>query len=97
MYELPHCADKITTGSGSLPLTELLVGVFAGRFNQIDPLVQATLLRAALDGSADGAGADRSRYEMHGVESAVASGLLTLNPLGRPVFRLFVIEGVVGV
>lgn len=87
LSELPHCADQITTGSGSLPLTERLVGVFAGRLNQMDPLVQATLLRAALDGSADGAGADRSRYEMHGVESAVASGLLTLNPLGRPVFR----------
>lgn len=95
LSELPRCAGQIATDNGSLPLTERLVAVFAGRLDQMQAAVKATLLRAALDGSADGTGANRSRYVMSGVESAVAAGLLTLDQLGRPVFRHSLVQSAV--
>jgi len=84
LTELPRCAEQIDAESPALPLTERLVSVFAGRLEQLEPSVRATMLRAALDGSTDGT---QSRYEMTDVASAVTAGLLATDPLGRAVFR----------
>lgn len=88
LTELPRCANQIHAGNPALPLTNRLVSVFAERLEQLEPSVRATLLRAALDGSTGLIrGVNQSRYEMRNVQSAIDAGLLTMDPLGRAVFR----------
>jgi DNA-binding CsgD family transcriptional regulator len=88
LAELPRGADQIEYGSATLPLTERLVSVFAGRLGQLDTAVRAELLRAALDGVASSVGSStRARYVMRNVKPAVAAGLLEVNPLGEVAFR----------
>ena len=72
----------------TLPLTERLVSVFAGRLGQLDTAVRTELLRAALDGVAGSVGSStRTRYVMRNVKPAVTAGLLVVNPLGEIAFR----------
>jgi DNA-binding CsgD family transcriptional regulator/tetratricopeptide (TPR) repeat protein len=88
LVELPKFAGLIGANSATMPLTERMVAVFGGRLDHLDPDVRATLLRAALDGTAGNAGsANRSRYVMRNVEPAIAAGLLVVDPLGEIVFR----------
>ena len=72
----------------TLPLTERLVSVFAGRLGQLDAAVRAELLRAALDGVNGSVGSStRARHVMRNVTPAVTAGLLVVNPLGEIAFR----------
>ena len=88
LAELPRGADQIEHGAATLPLTERLVSVFAGRLGQLDTAVRTELLRAALDGVAGSVGTStRARYVMRDVKPAVAAGLLVVNPLGEMAFR----------
>ena len=88
LAELPRGADQIETGTATLPLTERLVSVFAGRLGQLDAGVRAELLRAALDGVAGSAGSStRARHVMRNTKPAVRAGLLVVNPLGEIAFR----------
>ena len=88
LAELPRGADQIEYGAATLPLTERLVSVFAGRLGQLDTAVRAELLRAALDGVAGSVGSStRARYVMRNVKPAVTAGLLVVNPLGEIAFR----------
>ena len=88
LAELPRGADQIETGAATLPLTERLVSVFAGRLGQLDAAVRAELLRAALDGVNGSVGSStRARHVMRNVKPAVAAGLLVVNPLGEIAFR----------
>ena len=68
LAELPRGADQIGYGAASLPLTERLVSVFAGRLGQLDTDVRTELLRAALDGVAGSVGSStRARHVMRNV------------------------------
>lgn len=88
LSELPRGAGRIEDGFGALPLTERLVAVFGARLEQLDAGVRADLLRAALDGITGSVSTPtRSRYVMGEVESAVAAGVLVVNPMGDIVFR----------
>ena len=88
LAELPRGADQIETGTATLPLTERLVSVFAGRLGQLDAGVRAELLRSALDGVAGSAGSStRARHVMRNTKPAVRAGLLVVNPLGEIAFR----------
>jgi DNA-binding CsgD family transcriptional regulator len=88
LTELPRGAGQITDGLGAMPLTERLVTVFGARLEHLDAGVRADLLRAALDGMTGSLSTStRTRYVMGEVESAVAAGLLVVNPLGDIVFR----------
>ena len=88
LAELPRGADQIEIGAATLPLTERLVSVFAGRLGQLDAAVRAELLRAALDGVAGSVGSSaRARHVMRNVKTAVTAGLLVVNPLGEIAFR----------
>jgi DNA-binding CsgD family transcriptional regulator/nucleoside-triphosphatase THEP1 len=88
LAELPRGADQIETGAATLPLTERLVSVFAGRLGQLDTAVRAELLRAALDGVAGSVGSStRARHVMRNVKPAITAGLLVVNPLGEIAFR----------
>lgn len=88
LAELPRNADQIEYGAATLPLTERLVSVFAGRLGQLDTDVRTELLRAALDGVAGSVGSStRARYVMRNVKPAVTAGLLVVNPLGEIAFR----------
>jgi DNA-binding CsgD family transcriptional regulator len=88
LAELPRGADQIEHGAATLPLTERLVSVFAGRLGQTDAAVRTELLRAALDGVAGSVGSStRARYVMRNVKPAVTAGLLVVNPLGEIAFR----------
>jgi len=88
LAELPRNADQIEYGAATLPLTERLVSVFAGRLGQLDTDVRTELLRAALDGVAGSVGTStRARYVMRNVTPAVTAGLLVVNPLGEIAFR----------
>ena len=88
LAELPRGADQIEHGAPTLPLTERLVSVFAGRLGQLDTAVRTELLRAALDGVAGSVGSStRTRYLMRNVKPAVTAGLLVVNPLGEIAFR----------
>jgi len=88
LAELPRGAERIEHGAATLPLTERLVSVFAGRLGQLDAAVRAELLRAALDGVNGSVGSStRARHVMRNVAPAVAAGLLVVNPLGEVAFR----------
>ena len=88
LAELPRGADRVEYGAATLPLTERLVSVFAGRLGQLDEAVRAELLRAALDGVAGSVGAStRARHVMRNVKPAVTAGLLVVNPRGGITFR----------
>ena len=88
LTELPRFADHIDLGGGAMPLTDRLLAAFGGRLEQLDAAVRAELLRAALDGIAgSAASANRARYVMRNVATAVAEGLLVADPLGEIVFR----------
>lgn len=88
LAELPRGAERIEHGAATLPLTERLVSVFAGRLGQLDAAVRAELLRAALDGVNGSVGSStRARHVMRNVKPAVAAGLLVVNPLGEIAFR----------
>jgi DNA-binding CsgD family transcriptional regulator len=88
LAELPRGADQIEYGAATLPLTERLVSVFAGRLGQLDTAVRTELLRAALDGVAGSVGSStRTRHVMRNVKPAVTAGLLVVNPLGEIAFR----------
>jgi DNA-binding CsgD family transcriptional regulator/nucleoside-triphosphatase THEP1 len=88
LAELPRGADQIEHGAATLPLTERLVSVFAGRLGQLDTAVRAELLRAALDGVNGSVGAStRARHVMRNVKPAITAGLLVVDPLGEIAFR----------
>ncbi|MGI9162963.1 MAG: ATP-binding protein [Mycobacterium sp.] len=89
LTELPRFADRIDWGVAAIPLTERLVGVFGGRLEQLHPDVRAELLRASLDGIANGRtqSGTRARYVMNNAEPAIEAGLLITDPLGEIVFR----------
>ncbi|MGI9161543.1 MAG: AAA family ATPase [Mycobacterium sp.] len=88
LIELPGAADLIDDSAAAMPLTERLVAVFGGQLEQLDAGVRADLLRAALDGTTgDATAANRSRYVIRHPMSAVAAGLLVVNPLGQFGFR----------
>jgi DNA-binding CsgD family transcriptional regulator len=88
LAELPRGADQIEHGAATLPLTERLVSVFAGRLGQLDTAVRAELLRAALDGVNGSVGSStRARHVMRNVKPAITAGLLVVNPLGEIAFR----------
>ena len=82
LAELPRYADQIDGWSAAVPLTDRLVTVFGGRFEQLDERVRTELLRAALDGSGTSA-----RYLMRDVQYAVDLNLLIVDSLGDNVFR----------
>ncbi|WP_433384676.1 LuxR C-terminal-related transcriptional regulator [Actinoplanes sp. CA-142083] len=73
LLELPQTASR----QAGLPLARRLYGE---RIARLSPDERAALLRAALDG--------RVRYRLEGVDSAVAAGLVIVDPeSGEPAFR----------
>lgn len=80
LEELPRHADQIDDSLAALPLTDRLVTVFGGRLRHLDTRVRIELLRAALDGA-------EPRYTMDGVDQAIDTGLVVVDPLGNIAFR----------
>jgi DNA-binding CsgD family transcriptional regulator len=88
LAELPRFGGRIDHDPGRIPLTERLVKAFGERLEQLSPGVRAELLRAALDGIAGSVpSSTRARYAMRNVAPALKAGLLTVDPLGKIVFR----------
>jgi DNA-binding CsgD family transcriptional regulator len=88
LAELPRFSGRIEYRGEALPLTERLVAVFGERLGQLSPGVRAELLHAALDGIAGSVPSPtRARYAMRNVAPALKAGLLTVDPLGKIVFR----------
>lgn len=89
LTELPRFAGRIEWSAGAMPLTERLLAAFGGRLEELEPNVRAELLRAALDGIANGRidSAYRARYVMRDVAPAIGAGLLVTDPLGNIGFR----------
>ncbi len=88
LQELPRNAEQIDTSASAMPLTDRLVTVFGSRLDRLDERVRTELLRAALDGTPATSSSDAAaRYVPSEVETAMAQGLLSVDPSGNVVFR----------